>query len=48
VEAYVTAHPFKSVLWIVGGIAIVFYLMFRWLGNDVQNDRDYYKASRLD
>ncbi|KAJ3572597.1 hypothetical protein NP233_g2977 [Leucocoprinus birnbaumii] len=48
VEFYVTNHPFKSVLWIVGGIAVVFYVLFKWLGSDVPNDRDYYKASRLD
>ncbi|KXN90554.1 Thioredoxin domain-containing protein 5 [Leucoagaricus sp. SymC.cos] len=48
VELYVTAHPFKSVLFIVGGIAVVFYLLFRWLGSGVPNDRDYYKSARLD
>ncbi|KAF9453143.1 protein disulfide isomerase [Macrolepiota fuliginosa MF-IS2] len=48
IEYYVTLHPYKTVLFIVGGIAVVFYLLFRWLGSDMPNDRDYYKSARLD
>lgn len=48
VEFYVTAHPYKSVLWIVGAIVVVFYVLFRWLGSDMPSERDHYKSSRLD
>lgn len=48
IEFYVTAYPFRSVFLIVGTIAVVFYLLFRWLGSDMQNDRENYKSSRLD
>ncbi|EKM82138.1 hypothetical protein AGABI1DRAFT_55318 [Agaricus bisporus var. burnettii JB137-S8] len=48
VEVYVTAHPYKSVFFLVGGIVVVFTLLIRWLGSSVPHDRDHYKSSRLD
>lgn len=48
VELYVTAHPYKSVFFLVSGIVVVFTLLIRWLGGSVPHDQNHYKSSRLD
>ena len=51
-EAYVIEYPFRFVFFLISGFAVVFWLIYRWVGSAVHSlERgDYLKAKggRLD
>jgi TRAP-type mannitol/chloroaromatic compound transport system permease large subunit len=52
-ETYITEYPIRFVAWLVAGMLIIFFVIFKLVGNDASNiERGEYvrvnKSSRLD